>query len=80
MKDPLRIKPDREIRFPGVRIVWHNSVFFFRVFGYGLHFKDFRKGELLFSQRNFFIVKKPVLIVGYWIIKILKPRNLKLRK
>lgn len=74
-KKTLIIKPDKEIRFPGVRIVWHGAIFYFRVFGYGLLFKDFRKGDLLFSQRNFFIVKKPVLIVGYWIIKILTPRK-----
>lgn len=50
-----------------------NGIWYFRLFGYGLHFKDWRKSPLPFSQREFVSVGKPVLIVGYWFIKALKP-------
>ncbi len=44
--------------------------FWFRVFGYGLLFKNFRKSPPLFSERNY--VGKRVCILGHICIKILK--------
>lgn len=50
-----------------------HGIRYFRIFGYGLMFKDWRNKLLLFSDREFVSIGKPVLIVGYWIIKVLKP-------
>lgn len=52
---------------------WGTGCWYFRIFGYGLHFKDWRKRTLMFSEREFVHVGKPILIVGYWWIKFLKP-------
>lgn len=49
------------------------GMFWFRIFGYGLHFKNWKKNDLLFSERYFWTVKKRVLIVGFVIVKVLKP-------
>jgi hypothetical protein len=49
--------------------------FWFRIFGYGLAIKDWRKSSLSFRQRNFVILKKPILYIGYYIIEILTPKN-----
>ncbi len=54
-------------------IGWTRGMWYFRLFGCGLHVKDFRKARLLFSEREYGVVKKPILIVGYWKIKVLKP-------
>lgn len=44
--------------------------FWFRIFGYGVVIKDFKKYGLIFSDRNH-LTKR--LIIGNYIIKILKP-------
>jgi len=49
------------------------GIFWFRIFGYGLVIKDWRKDYPLFSERNFADLGKPILYIGYYIIRILKP-------
>ena len=54
-----------------------DGMFWFRLFGYGLHFKDLRKFQLIFSERN--RLRKSFRI-GNWSIKFLsKDRGIALR-
>jgi hypothetical protein len=47
-----------------------NGLFWFRVFGYGLHFKNIKKRFLLFSERNGY---RKRLQIGNWSIRTLVP-------
>jgi hypothetical protein len=44
----------------------------FRVFGWGLHWKDLRCNPLLFLERNGYLRR---LQVGPWSIRVLKPQR-----
>jgi hypothetical protein len=46
-----------------------DGLLWFRIFGYGLHFKDITKHKLMFSER---ISKRKRLMIGFYLIKILK--------
>lgn len=46
------------------------GIWWFRVFGYGLHWKDTRAHPLLFSQRAGF---RKGFILGSWRFEFLKP-------
>lgn len=37
----------------------HGGIFYFRVLGYGLHFKDWRRTYVSFSERGFYSVGRP---------------------
>lgn len=50
-------------------IYQHYGIFFFRIFGYGLHFKDISKCQPTFSERN----NKGIFSIGNLKIKFLKP-------
>ena len=47
-----------------------NGYFYFRIFGYGLHFKNVAKNGLTFSERNGYAKR---MQIGDWSIKVLKP-------
>jgi len=47
----------------------------FRIFGYGMCIKDWRIIKPLFSERNYEEVKKPIYIIGYYIIIFLNNKN-----
>lgn len=47
-----------------------DGMFWFRVFGYGLHIKDTTRHALLFSERYGHTKK---LLIGKWCIKVLVP-------
>lgn len=51
----------------------YNYSFWFRIFGYGLVIKNWKKVGLTFSERNFEQIGLPIYIIGYYIIKGLKP-------
>lgn len=60
----------------GMGLFFHvksDGCFWFRLFGYGLHFKDVRKHSLLFSERNGYVRR---VQIGNWSIKILKPGSI----
>ena len=46
------------------------GLWWFRVFGYGVHCKDHRRHPALFSERNGFV---KVVHVGHWCFKWLTP-------
>jgi hypothetical protein len=72
MKVVDQFKIDNGIRQYGkgwAFVCWSPGYFYFRLFGYGLHFKDSRKARLLFSERSGRNGKR----IGSWIVKILKP-------
>lgn len=48
-----------------------NGYLWFRIFGYGLHFKNYKKTGLLFSERYGYV---KTLKIFNWSIKILKPQ------
>lgn len=67
--------PSVKTRTYGPRWAWIGmapGMFWFRIFGYGLHFKNWKKNEPLFSERYFWMAGKRVLIVGFVIVKVLK--------
>lgn len=47
-------------------------MFWFRIFGYGVHGKDIVKHEPLFSERNGYV---KFIQIGKWRFKILKPKT-----
>lgn len=47
-----------------------DGMFWFRVFGYGLHGKNIAKHELTFSERNGYQKR---FTIGSWSFKFLKP-------
>ena len=49
-----------------------DGFYWFKLFGYGLHFTDMRMHSLLFSQR---IGRSKSLQLGRWNIRILKPKK-----
>lgn len=58
---------------------WFNAHFskglwWFRIFGYGVHWKSLKTHPLLFSERYGYTKK---LLIGNWCFGILKPLNLK---
>jgi len=64
-----------DLKIKGNKYIFYGTCsgqFWFRVFGYGLLIKDFRKSPPLFSDREYAKVGKPILIIGYCIIKTLK--------
>lgn len=76
MKDPFNI--DNGIRQIGSRwafICWAPGYFYFRVFGYGLHFKNWIQHGLLFSERMRIQTypQQPIWIFGNWIVRRLRP-------
>jgi hypothetical protein len=44
--------------------------FYFRIFGYGVSFKNLNIHKPLFSERQF---KRNILVVNGWLIKVIKP-------
>lgn len=52
--------------------VLSNGLWFFRIFGYGLHWKNTDKHPLLFSQRNGY---RKALTIGNWCFTILRPER-----
>ena len=46
-----------------------DGLWWFRIFGYGLHGKNFKKHKLLFSERNGY---RTCIFLGNWIFRILK--------
>jgi hypothetical protein len=55
---------------PGFDLYAGNGIAWFRVFGWGLHWKDLRRHQLNFSERNG-LVKK--LRIGDWLFGGLRP-------
>jgi len=42
----------------------------FRIYGYGIMFKDLKKWPMIFSERNGY---SKHIIIGGWLIRLLKP-------
>ena len=49
---------------------FEKGLFWFRIFGYGLHIKDTKRHQLMFSERNGLT---KYWKVGVWIVRVLKP-------
>ena len=49
---------------------YNNGTGWFRIFGYGLKFKDLNRHSLLFSERNGYT---KWLKMGHWYVGLLKP-------
>lgn len=68
--------PDMDIRryrWRFIVAVWTPGIFWFRVFGYGVHMKDTTRHRLLFSERNGFCWR---LVIGRWSFRLLIPDRL----
>ncbi|MFA7819342.1 hypothetical protein [Aeromonas dhakensis] len=46
------------------------GMWYFRILGYGIHFKNINQHPLLFSQRNGY---RKALVIGSWRFEWLKP-------
>lgn len=60
----------KQVRLPGFFFLGEPGNFFFRLFGYGLAFKDTRRHRLYFSERNGLGRQ---LRVGPWLVEALTP-------
>ncbi len=66
------MKQDIEIRTRLLSICISNGIYWFRLFGYGLMWKNVNYHSLLFSQRNGY---NRSLELGNWYIEILTPKK-----
>ena len=51
---------------------YEKGLFWFRIFGYGLHLKDTNKHPMMFSERNRLT---KYWKVGSWIVRVLTPNK-----
>lgn len=66
----MNTNPIKSINLKAIKLQWGVGSGWFRIFGYGIGYKDLRKHNLLFSERNG-ITK--ILRLGNYSFKLLKP-------